>query len=237
MNSNWQKLFLDRTLSRGYAYYREGRIQQYTEDQNHLHGYVVGVHKKAYEVDVELDDEGIHKAFCSCPHAEKGNSCKHIAAILYHYDEQVIPDVKLVRKTNIHWPVEEMIDHLTEEQMRTILKQCVDRPLRLYGWIYAFSKKSMDIEQLILRYFLGFANKMQESKSIREKRDICTDCLSFLQESEEQLITSATLHHNILIEKMLEVSENFKDFPEGYTRIKEYLYEMKTDEDEQYEIS
>lgn len=41
-----------------------------------------------YEVEISLDDDGeIEEMYCSCPYADGGRNCKHMAAVLYEWEE------------------------------------------------------------------------------------------------------------------------------------------------------
>ena len=84
--SNWEKHFRSIILERGYDYYTQGLVEDYHEDNGDVNATVCG--SEDYEVAVHIVDDKLDDAFCSCPYAEDGNYCKHMAAVLYEYEEK-----------------------------------------------------------------------------------------------------------------------------------------------------
>lgn len=64
----------------------QGTIEDYQEDSGVINATVCG--SEDYEVDIKLVNGKIDDAYCSCPYAEDGNYCKHMAAVLYEYEEK-----------------------------------------------------------------------------------------------------------------------------------------------------
>lgn len=72
--------FLPVILERGIKYYQKGRVQQLSfEGDKNCSATVYG--STAYTVRIQLLENGVAKADCTCPYAEE-NACKHIAAVL-----------------------------------------------------------------------------------------------------------------------------------------------------------
>lgn len=83
---NWKSKFRDIILERGYDYYMQGLVEDYQEDNGIINAIVCG--SEDYEVDIKLVNGKLDDAYCSCPYAEDGNYCKHMAAVLYEYEER-----------------------------------------------------------------------------------------------------------------------------------------------------
>lgn len=83
---NWKNSFRNIILERGYDYYMQGLVEDYREDNGVINATVCG--SEDYEVDIKLVNGKLDYAYCSCPYAEDGNYCKHMAAVLYEYEEK-----------------------------------------------------------------------------------------------------------------------------------------------------
>ncbi len=99
---NWKKFFSERSLRRGRDYYREGRVLEICHDvqQNIYVARVQGTEDMPYRIELPGNltsgkisyneiRNGMH---CTCPYAEGGNLCKHIAASLYRLEEMEITE-------------------------------------------------------------------------------------------------------------------------------------------------
>ena len=81
----WKDLFETRILQRGRDYYRQGLVTDLWQECNTLHAVVQG--REDYEVAVTLKDHVPVFMDCTCPYAESGSACKHMAAVLFAYNE------------------------------------------------------------------------------------------------------------------------------------------------------
>ena len=81
----WEHLFKDHILIRGYDYYKNGAVAELEADGDIIRAEVSGT--EDYEVEICLKNNKIDDMYCSCPYAEGGNNCKHMAAVLYAYEE------------------------------------------------------------------------------------------------------------------------------------------------------
>lgn len=78
MDKSWKRLFEQKIRSRGkeYAYYC---VSDYVYDEKKYSATVNG--SKDYKVCISAD---YTKMSCTCPYAQEGNRCKHMAAVLYY---------------------------------------------------------------------------------------------------------------------------------------------------------
>lgn len=81
----WKNLFREHILERGRNYYYDGAVTEFQKTKNGYRAIVEGT--EDYEVEIEIEEGNICDMYCSCPYAEDGNYCKHMAAVLYKMEE------------------------------------------------------------------------------------------------------------------------------------------------------
>ncbi len=102
------------SYQRGEAYYSNGAVLRVIRRGDHIFADVSGSQYEPYKVQVALSEEGaVNRAFCTCPY-DWGGYCKHIVAVLLTLVHD--PD-RVIRKP----PIEDLLDGLNEEQLRSIL--------------------------------------------------------------------------------------------------------------------
>lgn len=137
-----RKVFDDRDLDNGRAYYAQGRVRQLQIQR--MEGYerfdCVVQGQKPYHVSIRIH-EGDVSIRCSCPQFEKKHLCKHIAAAMLAYESQR-EDPAVVKSD--YW-VQDMLKLYTERSVRQT-QLALDRPVRLvprlhpgYGGYPSFS--------------------------------------------------------------------------------------------------
>lgn len=82
---NWKVLFRPHILERGLNYYEMGAVLNVQKTETGLCATVVG--NENYELEIKITDGRVYDMWCSCPYAEDGNNCKHMAAVLFKSDE------------------------------------------------------------------------------------------------------------------------------------------------------
>lgn len=83
---NWENLFAEHILERGYDYYCENAVENMAVFGDVIRADVIGT--QDYEVEIFLEHGDIADMYCSCPYAADGNHCKHMAAVLYEWEER-----------------------------------------------------------------------------------------------------------------------------------------------------
>ena len=81
----WEHLFQDHILERGFDYYLDDRVRNLRISDKSIEAVVEG--SEDYVIKISLSDGKVAHMFCSCPYAVDGTPCKHIAAVLYEYDD------------------------------------------------------------------------------------------------------------------------------------------------------
>jgi len=82
---NWKSLFTSRFLKRGYDYYCMDAVENLDISEDLIRADVSGT--EDYEVEISLENGEITDMYCSCPYAEDGRNCKHMAAVLYEWED------------------------------------------------------------------------------------------------------------------------------------------------------
>jgi hypothetical protein len=81
----WQQFFGEHILDRGYDYFCDGAVGDLKKVGDLLTAAVEGT--SDYFVEISFSGELITDMSCSCPYAEDGNYCKHMAAVLFKHEE------------------------------------------------------------------------------------------------------------------------------------------------------
>lgn len=114
MKIDFEELFEEKILKRGYSYYLDDSVHDVTKNDNCYEGLVYGT--EIYEVQVEIDEEGnVEDMDCDCPYAEE-NNCKHMAALLYYIENDgKIESKKIIRNTD---NFDKIVDRISENEMK-----------------------------------------------------------------------------------------------------------------------
>ena len=99
----WQHLFSGGILQRGRDYYKQNKVRSLIRDGDTYYATVEGT--EDYEVVVRIENNRVSSMHCSCPYAEDGNRCKHMAAALYEItarDMPVLPSRPIRKKATNH---------------------------------------------------------------------------------------------------------------------------------------
>ena len=121
--NNWRDLFQDHILARGEMYYYDGAVLELHKTEHGYRAVVEGT--EDYEVEIEIEEGEVCEMYCSCPYAEDGSHCKHMAAVLYEIEEQdesglLSEDACLEQQEK---ELEELIEKLSERELRAFVKK------------------------------------------------------------------------------------------------------------------
>lgn len=88
MNIAWKCFFSTRTHDRGYDYFLNGTVHDIEYSNNEFKAVVSGSEDYIVMVVFSEDAENdILDMDCTCPYACDENTCKHMVAALYKFDE------------------------------------------------------------------------------------------------------------------------------------------------------
>lgn len=77
----WEEEFQEKVLSKACDYHSRDCVKIIRDNGRTIVAEVIG--NSLYTVVIEQDSEKIIDMYCSCPHADSGANCKHMAAALY----------------------------------------------------------------------------------------------------------------------------------------------------------
>ena len=117
MYIDFEGLFPERILQRGYDYYCEGSVTEVSRTGQVYEALIYGT--ETYNVKIVLDDnQELFDMDCDCPYARE-NNCKHMVALLYHIqnDEEVSNKKKVQSKETF----EKIIDKIDEKDIEKFI--------------------------------------------------------------------------------------------------------------------
>ncbi|MCI6006175.1 MAG: SWIM zinc finger family protein [Blautia sp.] len=84
---NWHTMFQPHILDRGIEYYEDGAVTEFeiSSDGYEINAVVEGT--EDYNVQIHVRGDVVESMECDCPYAESGNKCKHMAAVLFVYED------------------------------------------------------------------------------------------------------------------------------------------------------
>ena len=121
---NWQKMFAPWILERGRDYWNDGCTEILCRDGNTVTAVVSGT--EDYDVEIEVSRGGnIAYMSCTCPYAEDGSHCKHMAAVLFAMDKNPPKkfDIQRDGEASPKLPWQETLNLLSPEEMRQLLSE------------------------------------------------------------------------------------------------------------------
>ncbi len=150
MKINFEELFDEKILKRGYNYYLEDSVHEVSENGDCYEGLVYGT--EIYKVQIEINDNGnIESMDCDCPYAEE-NNCKHMVALLYYLENDgQVENKKVIRNTDNY---DKIIDRISENEIKEFVLE------RLY--------ENYDFQNEFRSHFVQYFEKMP--KRVYEKR-------------------------------------------------------------------
>lgn len=129
--------YIDETiLNRGYKYFKKGLV---AEPEQIAHGEYEAIVEGTddYTVRIRIENDTITEHSCTCPY-DMGPVCKHVAAVIFELQQNELSLVKKAKKSSttaktvakkktIAEQVDEILEHLTSDDMKEILRGQCDR--------------------------------------------------------------------------------------------------------------
>lgn len=147
----WTELFRRHILDRGESYFDEGAVIELKKTPDGYYAVVEGT--EDYEVEIETEGDEIVEMYCTCPYADDGNYCKHMAAVLYKIDEENGKDIP--EKENwleIHAKeteeIEGIVERIPEEELRTFVKRLARSDREIKSMLLTSYALQIDIKQM-----------------------------------------------------------------------------------------
>ncbi len=122
----------EESFHRGREYYEDGAVLTVSRRGEDLFAEVQGNEYRPYQVHVALRSDALQDADCSCPY-EWGGICKHVVAALL----ECIHNQDRIQE---HPSVEDVIDRLDRDQLKTLLVKLAQRQPGLADQIEAIAQ-------------------------------------------------------------------------------------------------
>ena len=191
--SDWKDLFQEHILDRGESYYFDGAVLELHKTEHGYHGVVEGT--EDYEVDIEMEGGRICEMYCSCPYAEGGNNCKHMAAVLFEIEEQSEEDI-LTEETcqdDQEQEVEEIIERIPEEELRSFVKEIAAqnseiRNILMTRYAVKIDEKQMDLLKQGVNQHVWEYGDRSGYIDYRNAWDFCWALENYLEDKVDTLI-------------------------------------------------
>lgn len=191
--SDWKDLFQEHILDRGESYYFDGAVLELHKTEHGYHGVVEGT--EDYEVDIEMEGGRICEMYCSCPYAEGGNNCKHMAAVLFEIEEQSEEDI-LTEETcqdDQEQEVEEIIERIPEEKLRSFVKGIAAqnseiRNILMTRYAVKIDEKQMDLLKQGVNQLVWEYGDRSGYIDYRNAWDFCWALENYLEDKVDTLI-------------------------------------------------
>ncbi|MBQ8816637.1 MAG: SWIM zinc finger family protein [Lachnospiraceae bacterium] len=159
----WYNLFRPHILNRGAEYHQDGYVSVFNRTETRIEAEVKGT--EDYHVEIELAGENVIHMTCDCPHAESGNNCKHMAAVLFRFEEELYnEDIAKEDKAEIEikeltWKEQiakrrenamELVNKIPEEEVRNLLVGFVMEDASLRSQLELTYSEHFDAKQMLL---------------------------------------------------------------------------------------
>lgn len=125
----WKDWFQPHILERGRVYFEEGRVSELERTEDGYAAIVEGTEE--YEVEILLEGDSAEDMLCDCPYAEDGNTCKHMAAVLFAIAAAGPSEKKAPTKKERLTPAS-LVEKIPDSQIRPLLTELISADEKLY---------------------------------------------------------------------------------------------------------
>ncbi len=194
--NHWKRLFSSKILSRGRDYFERDLVEILECDEIFISAIVSGTDD--YEVEIGFIGNEIDTISCTCPYADDGNECKHMAAVLYAWEH--ISQAEMTESASPkNSSLETAIDKLPAETVRKLLLEKAREDCSLRDRIILYASDRVSRQQK--KSWEKELCQLQKSCSIYEMGyededdivDYFTALIDFLNEKAEPLIEKGFL--------------------------------------------
>lgn len=123
---DWRRYFKAHILERGLNYYTQDRVSSFEVSSNHLSARVTGT--EDYLIEAQLEAEQLIALSCDCPYAAENNFCKHMAAVMYAYENQYDSSIN----SQAYKSVEDYVLNADENSVRLFLTEILRKDSNLF---------------------------------------------------------------------------------------------------------
>lgn len=141
---DWEELFSPHILERGLDYCEMGNVVELEWKGGQMEAVVEGT--EDYDVRITLQDGQVTGMSCTCPYAEGGENCKHMAAVLYELEEETDEDLNEEQESDEE--IDAVIDSVPEAALRDFIKRLAHENGYLRGRVLSEFQKAMGTAQM-----------------------------------------------------------------------------------------
>ena len=87
---DWKQLFKENVLNGGKDYVQNHSVHNLTSDGGTLSADVEGL--ESFRVRIRLGSDTVESMECGCSYAQTGSNCKHMAAVLFAWEEMKVDE-------------------------------------------------------------------------------------------------------------------------------------------------
>ncbi len=202
MDTSWKRMFPSRILERGRNIFESDMVDDIKKTETGYRATVYGT--RDYIVTIDMDGDDVVDLECTCPYAADGTYCKHEAALLFEityaddFDDLFENDEDEPNET-----IEDIIDHMSEEQVREELKRIADENSDVYRYIKnRYRTKSADASypdkvyrqlDFLAENYGGFVDWRNGFDYVRDFKRCLDDMISPMIERKEYMIAFESL--------------------------------------------
>ena len=118
--SNWQDQFEPHILERGLDYFEQGLVHDIKQSGNMVTAVVSG--SKDYAVQLKMSRGELSLMECTCPYADDGSACKHMAALCFAVEDGLVsPPASTITGRAKSELLAQTINKLTAARVRQLL--------------------------------------------------------------------------------------------------------------------
>lgn len=205
--ARWERLFKPHILERGYDYFLEDRIVDFWLKDNLIEASVAGT--EDYQVVIEGIGYDFPRLYCDCPFADANNNCKHMAAVLYEYENRKA-DERWDEETGMSEQVEKMVLDADEGVVREFLIELLWKDKSLahrFARLISPQITDKDIQQLkykidkIIQQHAGYKTYLeyhQIENFVADLIEFINEEVTLVIEKEAHLAAFQLINHIIL---------------------------------------
>jgi len=182
---NWKDLFERKILDRGRVYYEDECIEHYAYRHGTINAIVCG--SEDYEVEIQIENGMPIEMDCSCPYAYDWGNCKHMAAVLYKWENDGKAETfsnNAVETYDIHT----VLDKADEKTVKSFLAELFKENKQLFmKFVKELPKEtavSRDYKKEIDVILASYSDRYDRVDN-RDVDDMVDELLSYRDEIEE----------------------------------------------------
>ncbi|HAQ2179018.1 TPA: hypothetical protein IXI32_000473 [Enterococcus faecium] len=204
--NNWLEYFPENVLERGYSYHLHGFVRHLNYTSKYLSATVSGT--EDYKVVITWDEKT--NMTCDCLYAIEGKKCKHMAAILFAYEERPI------KKSNYSLSeLSSLVSSASSSLVRELLTEIlIEHPHFIERFKVKMPFHAINYSDKLTTIIHKYDHIIKKNKN-RKTAKFIMEMRKFIQEAVESLIQqNAYLPAFELINEVIATLETFYWEPE-----------------------